>query len=124
MLLPSPDQVGQKMLLRYSVVYVGISSRNYINPWSFNIGKSYKFFFRPGFYADIGYMPWDNYWEYGYYKTTKTQETDDDGNPYTSSSTKFVGKRVNTVPALANKFVNAGFFVAITFSTKHPRKFD
>jgi hypothetical protein len=57
----SPDQVGQKMELMYSVAYVGISSRNYINTLSFNIGKSYKFFFRPGFYADIGYMPWNNY---------------------------------------------------------------
>jgi len=113
----TPDEVGKHMELRYTSSFIGISSKNYFNNIKFNISRNRKVYFRTGFYADFGYRPWGAVWQYGYNKETDSQYYDDDNQLETTSTTNFVGHNVYSVPALANKFFDAGVFIAITFST-------
>jgi hypothetical protein len=69
-----------------------------------------------GFYVNLNYQPWNGTWKFGYNKEKTEIDYDDDGNPYTSTNSKFVGQTVNDVPALASRFMDAGVFLSITLS--------
>ncbi len=117
--LPTADEVGQRMYLRYQAAYLSLQSRNYINSLGFHISRNRRFNFRSGFYVNLNYRPWNGSWQYGYDKKTTEQEYDNDTGYYNVTNTKYTGRRANGVPALADTFMDAGVFVSVTFN---PRK--
>jgi hypothetical protein len=119
----TPDEIGQHIFLRYSSAFLTLQSRNYLNNLSFNISSNRRVNFRSGFYVNLNYRPWGSTWDFGYNKKTTNTYYDDDGDPETNTDSKFVGGKVYDVPALANKFMDAGVFVSVSLSTLIKRKF-
>ena len=113
--VPSPDEIGKDMELKYNATYIGIYSKNYLNSLSFGIGKSKRVAVKPGFYLNFEYQVGGSSWEYGYTQDNGTSTYYNvDGTSYTTDDTKFIGKKIYNIPKLANKFLNVGFFIAIT----------
>lgn len=111
----SPDEEGQDMQLNYSATYLGIYSKNYLNNLSFNIGKKKHVSVKPGFYLNFEYQVGGGTWKYGYLQDNGSNTYyNEDGTSYTTTETKFVGKKIHDIPQLASKFLNAGVFIAIT----------
>lgn len=106
----TPDEVGQKNRLQYTMTYLELSSRNYLNNLHFRFGKKKKTSFNAGFYVTAGYDPFNNgrYWKYGYDDTNNTTY-DEDG----SSSTPFNGVTIHNVPLLNRFFMQAGIFIGL-----------
>ena len=95
------DELGKKLQLQYRAVYIGLSSRNYLNKLNFKTGKGKSAVsFNPGFNFEFGYEPWGGAWHYGYYKGS-------------GKSSQFIGNRVYGIPALSNVFFNAGVSLGI-----------
>ena len=113
----TPDQVGQRMYMQYTGGFLSLQSRNYINNLGFNVSRNRRVNFKAGFYVNLNYRPWGASWQYGYDKKKQETEYDDDGNPYTQTNVRYTSNKVESVPALADKFMDAGVFVAITLST-------
>lgn len=113
----TPDEAGQHMYLQSDASYLSLQSRNYLNNFSFNISRNRRVNFRSGFYVNFNYRPWTSSWQFGYDKTTYSDEVDEDGEDYQQKNVNFVGHKVNDVPSLANMSVDAGMFVSITLSS-------
>jgi hypothetical protein len=120
----TPDEIGQSMYLSYTNLFLVLQSKNYINNLSFSISRNQRLYIRSGFYVNLNYCPWNAYWDYGYDKKTTKTKYDNSGNPYTVvTGSNFSGTRVTDVPALANKFMDVGVFMAISFSTSRKKGF-
>jgi hypothetical protein len=115
--LRTEDQVGQRLYMQYTALFITLQSRNYINNLGFNISRNRRLNVKSGFYVNFNYRPLGTNWQYGYDKKTQQTEYDDDGNPYTQTDTKYTSNFAPGVPALASRFIDAGVFVAITLST-------
>jgi hypothetical protein len=98
---------GQKMELEYRAGYLGISSKNIflksVYDWlSLDLG----------FDINIGYMPLDGKWRYGYFI------------PINNVSATFLGNYVNSLPALSKFCFSATIFIGINANSflKHKNK--
>jgi hypothetical protein len=105
----TPDQQGKKLKLEYSMYYIGLTSKNYLNNLHFHFGKHKKTSFNTGFYLSAGYDPFnDRAWSYGY-DDNANATIDSDGN----TTVPFKSVKVNSVPLLNRFFMEAGIFVGI-----------
>jgi hypothetical protein len=97
--VPTHDQQGKQLELRYEAAYIGLSSKNYLNKLSFRTGKGKKAVsWNSGFYVDFGYEPWNGDWQYGYYKGS-------------GKYSQFISNRIYSIPNLSNEFINIGIFI-------------
>ncbi|HVS93486.1 MAG TPA: hypothetical protein VHE59_15710 [Mucilaginibacter sp.] len=105
--MPTSDQAGQDLYLRYTALYIGLSTRTYFNRLHFRIGSRKKgISVNSGLFVTGGYMPFGRRWEYGY--DTIEYNADENG-----SSTVFNGVKISTIPYMSRFFVNAGLIVAV-----------
>lgn len=99
---------GQKMELEYRTAYFGLSSKNVwlksVHDWiSLDLG----------FDLNIGYMPFDGKWRYGYYL------------PVNNISATFLGNYVDSLPSLSKFCISAAIFIGINVNSfsKHKRNY-
>ena len=87
---------GQKMELEYRTGYLGISSKNIllktVHDW---------FYLDFGVDINVGYMPLNGKWRYGYFI------------PINSVSATFLGNYVNSLPALSKFCISSTIFIGI-----------
>jgi hypothetical protein len=121
--LRQPDEIGQRLYMQYTLAFLSLQLRSYINSLSFNISRNRRVNFRSGFYVNFNYRPLGANWQYGYDKTTQETEYDDDGDSYTQTNTNYTSHFAPGVPALASTFWDAGAFVSVTLSTARRHKF-
>ena len=92
----TPDQVGQKLQLRYSSNYWGLTSKNYLNFLHYNapfFGHK-KIPINTGVFASVDYQPYHRQWKYGYY----------------NQDTVFTSVKIKTIPLLGKIHGTAGIF--------------
>jgi hypothetical protein len=92
----TPDQVGQKLQLRYASNYWGLTSKNYLNFLHYNAPslKHKKISINSGFFVSVDYQPYSRQWHYGYY----------------NQDTIFTAVRIKTIPLLGKIHGTAGVF--------------
>ena len=99
--VPTADQQGKKLYLRYDAAYIGLSSKNYLNKLHFSSGKGKgAVSYNSGFYVNFGYEPWGGDWRYGY----------DRGS---GKNTEFIGNKVYGIPGLNKVFFTTGVFFGL-----------
>ena len=92
----TPDQVGQKLQLRYLSNYWGLTSKNYLNFLHYNAPslKHKKIAINSGFFVSVDYQPYRRQWSYGYY----------------NKDTIFTSVKIKTIPMLGKVHGSAGVF--------------
>lgn len=99
--IPTSDQAGKTLHLKYQTFYFGLASKNYINKLSFKSGKGKKSAaYNVGILYDINYEPWEGTWEYGY--------TEGIGK-----YAHFISNKVYGIPSFSKFFMSAGLFISI-----------
>lgn len=99
--VPTADQQGKSLQLRYNTAYIGLSSKNYLNKLHFKKGSGKKAVsYNAGFYANVGYEPWGGDWQYGYTKGS-------------GKGAEFISNRVFGIPNLNKIFFSAGIFFGL-----------
>jgi len=106
---PTPDQQGENLKLEYSVYYIGLTSKNYLNNLHFHFGKHKKTSFNAGFYLSAGYDPFnDRQWTYGYNDNAHTTINSDG-----TTTVPYKSVTINSIPPLNRFFMEAGIFAGI-----------
>lgn len=98
---PTADEADKKLYLQYSAIYIGLSSRNYINKFHFSTGKGKnKISFNSGFFCSVNIEPWESDWRYGYNKAS-------------GRYSHFISNRVYDIPKPNQLFFETGIFIGL-----------